>query len=169
MEVGDVIEHRLKRVINDTRQQRKVGASLLAPGKFSFDELELPALTRNRPAGFEHGFRHDEDPDVDRSLLIFRVTLDRIDEQLGRCSHRLVMVLDRYRGPDVRRINLVCDHGARIGADPEGLFETGKVRQMQPELFVALAARRNRNRIADRLEPATQESPGHVLYRSRRS
>ena len=31
MEVGDVVEHSLKRVINDTRQQREVGASLLAP------------------------------------------------------------------------------------------------------------------------------------------
>ena len=108
------------------------------------------------------------------------MAFDWIDEQLGRCSHRLVMVLDRYRGLDVRGIKLMCDEATRIGTNPESFFETGKVGQMQPELLVALAAQRDRNGIADRFEPATQEIQAmlctdradrdlHAIRRRRRS
>lgn len=150
MEIGNVRENRFLGLVNGTDggEQRDAFLCLLPLGELPLFHRQARSLGL-RPASLVDDLGQYEDPDLDRSLVVAQMLLDAIDVQPRDLVDGLVEVDDARRAIDVFVLNRQRAAFIRFEGNPECLFETGEVCQVQPVGLLAFPGRRDRD---DRFE-----------------
>ena len=142
MKIRNVLENRLLGLIDRAHggEQRDALLRLLPLGELPLFHRQARSL-RLRPASLVDDLRQHQNPDVDRSLVVAQMLLDAIDVQTRDLVDGLVEVDDARCAIDVLELNRQRAALIRLEGNPERLFETGEMPQVQPVGLLAFSGR----------------------------